>query len=430
MKTVMWSELSSEEKINILKRPEVLQSDELRLKVQDLKLQVKNQGDKAVRELTKTFDKVELDSFQVSKDEIQSAYQVVDSEFLAALQVAIKNIESFHKAQKQNIITVETMPGVECKQVVRPIEKVGLYVPGGTAPLPSTVMMLAMPAQIAGCQLKVMCTPPRPDGTVDPHILVAADMCKVDEIYKVGGVQAIAAMAYGTTSISKVDKIFGPGNSWVTEAKSQVSLDPKGASIDMPAGPSEVMVVADSTASPESVAADLLSQAEHGADSQVVLVTNSISLIEDVEFNIRKFCNSLKRTDLIKQSLKHAVFIEASDVEFIEIINMYAPEHLILNTKNCEELVDKVNNAGSIFVGPWSPESVGDYASGTNHVLPTYGYAKVFGGVNLDSFMKKITVQKLSQQGLNNIAPTVLKLAETEGLDAHARAVQVRVDNV
>ena len=334
MKTVMWSELSSEEKINILKRPEVLQSDELRLKVQDLKLQVKNQGDKAVRELTKTFDKVELDSFQVSKDEIQSAYQVVDSEFLAALQVAIKNIESFHKAQKQNIITVETMPGVECKQVVRPIEKVGLYVPGGTAPLPSTVMMLAMPAQIAGCQLKVMCTPPRPDGTVDPHILVAADMCKVDEIYKVGGVQAIAAMAYGTTSISKVDKIFGPGNSWVTEAKSQVSLDPKGASIDMPAGPSEVMVVADSTASPESVAADLLSQAEHGADSQVVLVTNSISLIEDVEFNIRKFCNSLKRTDLIKQSLKHAVFIEASDVEFIEIINMYAPEHLILNTKN------------------------------------------------------------------------------------------------
>lgn len=430
MKTVMWSELSFDEKINTLKRPEVLQSDELRLKVQELKLQVKNHGDKAVRELTKTFDKVELDSFLVTKTEIQSAYQAVEPDFLEALQVAIKNIESFHKAQKQDVLTVETMPGVECKQVARPIEKVGLYVPGGTAPLPSTVMMLAMPAQIAGCGLKVMCTPPRPDGTVDPHILVAADMCKVDEIYKVGGVQAIAAMAYGTTSISKVDKIFGPGNSWVTEAKSQVSLDPKGASIDMPAGPSEVMVVADSSASPESVAADLLSQAEHGADSQVVLVTNSISLIEDVEFNIRKFCNSLKRTDLIKQSLKHAVFIEASDFEFIEIINMYAPEHLILNTKNCDELVEKVNNSGSIFVGPWSPESVGDYASGTNHVLPTYGYAKVFGGVNLDSFMKKITVQKLSEQGLKNIAPTVIKLADTEGLDAHALAVKVRLRNV
>ena len=424
---MLWSDLTPDEKLKILKRPEVLQSDELRLKVQELKLQVKNQGDKAVRELTKRFDQVELDSFKVSKPEVQSAYQAVDSEFLSAIQTAIKNIESFHKAQQQTEISVETMPGVECKQVVRPIEKVGLYVPGGTAPLPSTVMMLAMPAQIAGCSLKVMCTPPRPDGTVDPHILVAADMCKVDEVYKVGGVQAIAAMAYGTTSISKVDKIFGPGNSWVTEAKSQVSLDPKGASIDMPAGPSEVMVVADSTASPESVAADLLSQAEHGADSQVVLVTNSISLIEDVEFNIRKFCNSLKRTELIKQSLKHAVFIEASDFEFIEIINMYAPEHLILNTKNCEELVDKVNNAGSIFVGPWSPESVGDYASGTNHVLPTYGYAKVFGGVNLDSFMKKITVQKLSEQGLNNIAPSVLKLAETEGLDAHALAVKVRL---
>lgn len=428
MKTVLWNELTQEEKLNTLKRPEQLQSDELRLRVQELKLKVKEQGDRAVKELTKFFDKVELDQLKVSSDEVQSAYQAVDAEFLSSCDQAIKNIQAFHEKQLSGELVVETMPGVTCKQVVRPIEKVGLYVPGGTAPLPSTVLMLSMPALIAGCSLKIICTPPRQDGTVDPHILVAADMCKVDEIYKIGGVQAIAAMAYGTQSVPKVDKIFGPGNSWVTEAKSQVSLDPLGAAIDMPAGPSEVMVVADKNACAESVAADLLSQAEHGDDSQVVLVTDSISLIEDVEFNIRKFCNQLSRTELIKASLKHAVFIEASESEYIEIINSYAPEHLILNTNNAEELVAMVNNAGSIFVGPWSPESVGDYASGTNHVLPTYGYARVYGGVNIDSFTKKITVQSLTKAGLKNIAPTVLKLAETEGLDAHALAVKVRMD--
>lgn len=428
MRSVLWSELNSDEKKEILSRPQQLQSDELKLRVQELRLQVKQQGDRAVKELTKIFDKVEIEQLKVSKSEIQSAYQAVDSDFLESCNVAIKNIEKFHKAQKTEDIEVETMPGIVCKQVTRAIEKVGLYVPGGTAPLPSTVLMLATPAHIAGCSLKIMCSPPRPDGTIDPHILVAADLCKVDEIYKAGGVQAISAMAYGTETVPKVDKVFGPGNSWVTEAKAQVSLDPQGAAMDMPAGPSEVMVVADSTASPESVAADLLSQAEHGEDSQVILVTNSISLMEDVEFNIRKFRNQLKRTEIIKNALKHAVFIEASDFEFLEIINSYAPEHLIINTNKADELGEKVNNAGSIFIGPWSPESVGDYASGTNHVLPTYGYARVFGGLNLDSFSKKITVQKLSKIGLQNIAPYVLKLAETEGLDAHALAVKVRLD--
>jgi len=323
---------------------------------------------------------------------------------------------------------VETMPGVRCERVSRPIDAVGLYVPAGTAPLPSAAVMLAVPAVIAGCGTKIVCTPPRPDGRADPAVVVAAVRAGVTDIFKIGGAQAVAAMAYGTASVPKVGKIFGPGNAWVTCAKSVVSADPDGAAIDMPAGPSEVLVIADDSASAEFVASDLLSQAEHGVDSQVVLVTTSAALADAVEAQVDEQLRSLSRADIARGSLQHARLVIVDDLETaVAVSNRYAPEHLILQCRDARALLPAITNAGSVFVGEWTPESVGDYCSGTNHVLPTYGYARSYSGLSLDQFMRGMTVQELTRDGLAGLSGAVVTLAGLEGLDAHAAAVTRRL---
>lgn len=343
-----------------------------------------------------------------------------------ALEQAYNNISKFHKAQKAQPIKVETMPGVVCEQVTRPINKVGLYIPGGSAPLPSTVLMLGVPAQIAGCRKVVLCSPP----PIADEILYVAKLCNIDEVYNLGGGQAIAAMAYGTETVTKVDKIFGPGNAYVTEAKRQVSNDFRGAAIDMPAGPSEVLVIADETADADFIAADLLSQAEHGPDSQVVLVTPSPVLADQVTDAVQKQLKVLSRASIAEKALASSLIIIAESLtQAVSISNYYGPEHLIVQTRNPRELVPLLDNAGSIFLGDWSPESVGDYASGTNHVLPTYGYTRTYSSLGLADFSKRMTVQELTADGLQLLAPTVVTMAEAEGLDAHKRAVTIRVEN-
>jgi len=317
---------------------------------------------------------------------------------------------------------------VVCERVSRPVPAVGLYVPAGSAPLPSTAIMLAVPASLAGCPLRVICTPPRPDGRADPAVVVAAMACGVDQIYKAGGAQAVAAMAYGTATIPKVDKIFGPGNAWVTEAKTQVATDPAGAALDMPAGPSEVMVVADATADPEFIALDLMSQAEHGPDSQAILVCTDAGLIEATHQAVAAALPALPRREIIAAALSHSVALQTADLdEAFEIVDRYAPEHLIIQVENPRQYIEKINNAGSVFLGPWTPESVGDYCSGTNHVLPTYGYARSYSGLSVSSFQKQLTFQELSRDGLEGLGNTVTTLAGLEGLDAHAEAVRVRL---
>ncbi|SQA36665.1 histidinol dehydrogenase HisD [Vibrio harveyi] len=344
-----------------------------------------------------------------------------------ALEQAYENIAKFHKAQKPQPIKVETQPGVVCEQVTRPIQKVGLYIPGGSAPLPSTVLMLGVPAKIAGCRKVVLCSPP----PIADEILYVAKLCGIDEVYNVGGGQAVAAMAYGTETVSKVDKIFGPGNAYVTEAKRQVSNDFRGAAIDMPAGPSEVLVIADETADPDFIAADLLSQAEHGPDSQVVLVTPSPVLADQVTDAVQRQLKELSRADIAEQALASSLIIIAESLtQSVSISNYYGPEHLIVQTKNPRELLPLLDNAGSIFLGDWSPESAGDYASGTNHVLPTYGYTRTYSSLGLADFSKRMTIQELSADGLKNLAPTVVTMAEAEGLDAHKRAVTIRVEKL
>ncbi len=344
-----------------------------------------------------------------------------------ALEQAYNNISKFHKAQKAQPIKVETMPGVVCEQVTRPINKVGLYIPGGSAPLPSTVLMLGVPAQIAGCRKVVLCSPP----PIADEILYVAKLCNIDEVYNLGGGQAIAAMAYGTETVTKVDKIFGPGNAYVTEAKRQVSNDFRGAAIDMPAGPSEVLVIADETADANFIAADLLSQAEHGPDSQVVLVTPSPVLADQVTDAVQKQLKVLSRASIAEKALASSLIIIAESLtQAVSISNYYGPEHLIVQTRNPRELVPLLDNAGSIFLGDWSPESVGDYASGTNHVLPTYGYTRTYSSLGLADFSKRMTVQELTADGLQLLAPTVVTMAEAEGLDAHKRAVTIRVEKL
>ena len=409
----------------ILKRP-VLNMETLRGTVCEVLDRVKAEGDKAVMEYEERFDKVKLDSLAVTEAEMKEAEQNVPIELKVAILLAQRNIYTFHKKQKFETKKVETMEGVTCWQKAVGIEKVGLYIPGGTAPLFSTVLMLAVPARVAGCKEIVLCTPPNKEGKIHPAILYAAQISGVSKIFKAGGVQAIGAMAYGTESVPKVYKIFGPGNQYVMAAKQQVSLHD--VAIDMPAGPSEVEVIADETANPAFVAADLLSQAEHGVDSQVVLITTSEKLMEEVEYEVQHQLSRLPRWEIAEKALANSKLILVKDMEeAIAMTNEYAPEHLIIETKDYMELAEKVVNAGSVFLGSLTPESAGDYASGTNHTLPTNGYAKAYSGVSLDSFIRKITFQEINREGIQNIGPAIEVMAAHEQLDAHKNAVSVRL---
>ena len=390
---------------------------------------VKANGDKAVLEYAEQFDRVKLESLAVTPEEMKEAEAQVPIELKVAILLAQRNIYTFHKKQKFEGKKVETMEGVTCGQKAVGIEKVGLYVPGGTAPLFSTVLMLAVPAKIAGCKEIVLCTPPNKEGKVNPAILYAAQVAGVSKIFKAGGVQAIGAMAYGTESVPKVYKIFGPGNQYVMAAKQMVAMHD--VAIDMPAGPSEVEVIADETANPKFVAADLLSQAEHGLDSQVVLVTTSEKLLEEVEYEVQHQLARLPRWQIAEKSLENSKLILVKDMdEALEITNEYAPEHLIVETKDYMEVAEKVVNAGSVFLGSYTPESAGDYASGTNHTLPTNGYAKAYSGVSLDSFIRKITFQEINREGIQNIGPAIEVMAAHEQLDAHKNAVTVRLNSL
>ncbi|MBE4201314.1 histidinol dehydrogenase [Vibrio parahaemolyticus] len=427
MRTVVWQSLSEEQQDAILERPAIAEGANITAAVADVIAKVRTQGDAALLELTEKFDRVKPESIRVPSKEINAASERLSAEMKQALEQAYSNIAKFHKAQKPQPIKVETQPGVMCEQVTRPIQKVGLYIPGGSAPLPSTVLMLGVPAKIAGCRKVVLCSPP----PIADEILYVAKLCGIDEVYNVGGGQAVAAMAYGTKSVSKVDKIFGPGNAYVTEAKRQVSNDFRGAAIDMPAGPSEVLVIADETAEPDFIAADLLSQAEHGPDSQVVLVTPSPIVADQVTDVVQRQLKALSRADIAQKALASSlIIISESITQAVSISNYYGPEHLIVQTKNPRELLPLLDNAGSIFLGDWSPESAGDYASGTNHVLPTYGYTRTYSSLGLADFSKRMTVQELSAEGLQNLAPTVVTMAEAEGLDAHKRAVTIRVEKL
>jgi histidinol dehydrogenase len=425
-----WSDLQAAEKDAILARPAVNSDSTIRGDVTAIVAAVRAGGDDAIRKLTRRFDGADLETVRVTEEEFSAASAQFGHTVLQAIDLAIANVRRFHEQQLPQDISIETMPGVRCERRSQPIESVGLYVPAGTAPLPSAAIMLAVPSSIAGCPVRIMCTPPRSDGSADPAVLVAAARAGVTEIYKVGGAQAIAAMAYGTESVPKVSKIFGPGNAWVTSAKSIVSADPYGASIDMPAGPSEVLIIADETATADFVAADLLSQAEHGVDSQVVLVTSDADLVEHVQQSIASQLDQLTRADIARSALTHSRAILVQDMDAaVEVSNRYAPEHLILQCENARSLLPVLRNAGSIFVGQWSPESVGDYCSGTNHVLPTYGFARTYSGLGVEQFMRQTTVQELTRDGLSGLAEAVITLAHLEGLDAHAKAVSIRLAN-
>jgi histidinol dehydrogenase len=412
----------------ILQRP-TIDANNLLPKVQAILDLVKERGDDAVKESTLSFDQVSLSSIQLSAEQLSEYANALDSNVKKAIEVAKTNIEKFHQTQFQKVEKMETMPGVWCWRKMVGIEKVGIYIPGGTAPLFSTVLMLGIPAILAGCKEIILCTPPNKDGSIHPAIAYAANLIGIKNVFTIGGVQAIAAMAFGTESVPKVYKIFGPGNQYVTAAKQLVQQN--GTAIDMPAGPSEVCVWADETAVPEFVAADLLSQAEHGADSQVLLVASNEVVVEKIEQALTIQLNQLSRKEFASLALANSKAIVMNDAtNALELINEYAPEHLILSIQNAEMFAEKVINAGSVFIGNYSPESVGDYASGTNHTLPTNGYAKAYSGVSIDSFVKKITFQQLTERGLTNIAQTVIEMAKAESLDAHANAVQIRVDTI
>ena len=412
----------------LLQRPN-FEAAELLPKVQSILDAVALEGDAALLRFSATFDQVQLKSLCIDPVLIQAAEALVAPALKTAIQSAKVNIEIFHQAQLKKEEKIETMPGVWCWRKSVGIEKVGIYIPGGTAPLFSTVLMLGIPAKLAGCKEVILCTPPRKDGTVDPAILYTAGLVGIQQIYTIGGAQAIAAMAYGTAIVPKVFKIFGPGNQYVTAAKQLVQQ--QGVAIDMPAGPSEVCVYADETAVPSFVAADLLSQAEHGADSQVLLIASNSNIVEQVQLELTQQLANLPRADFATKALGHSkAIVIASREDTIQLINAYAPEHLILSVDNALVVAEKIINAGSVFIGNYSPESVGDYASGTNHTLPTNGYAKAYSGVSVDSFVKKITFQQLTEMGLKNIAQTVIQMASGEQLEAHAQAVAIRVKDI
>lgn len=409
----------------IIKRP-VFENASLEKVVKKILEKVKTKGDKAIRKYTKDFDGVKLKKLTVSEKEIKGAENLLSQELKDAIQQAKSNIEKFHRSQIEETKVIETMPGINCWRRSIGIEKVGIYIPGGSAPLFSTVLMLAIPATIAGCKEIILCTPPSKDGSINPAILYTANLCGVKKIFKAGGVQAIAAMSFGTETIPKVFKIFGPGNQYVTAAKQLIQKER--IAIDIPAGPSEVLVIADETAVPEFVAADLLSQAEHGADSQVILLTTSELVVEKVQQSMKEQLKELTRKEIAEKALANSKIVLLNSIdEAIDVSNLYAPEHLILSCENAEELIGKIISAGSVFIGNYSPESVGDYASGTNHTLPTNGYAAMYSGVSVDSFVKKVTFQQLTKEGLTNIGKTVMQMAEAEGLDAHKNAVAIRL---
>ncbi|MBK4772260.1 MAG: histidinol dehydrogenase [Pantoea sp. Morm] len=424
MQPIDWQACSADQQQALLQRPAISASASISATVQDVLVQVKQQGDAALRAFSARFDKAQVENLRVSAAEMQAAGERLSDNLKQAMADAMANIETFHNAQILPPVDVETQPGVRCQQITRPVKSVGLYIPGGSAPLFSTVLMLATPARIAGCGRVVLCSPP----PIADEILYAAQLCGVQEVFQVGGAQAIAALAFGTESVPKVDKIFGPGNAYVTEAKRQVSQRLDGAAIDMPAGPSEVLVIADEGATPAFVASDLLSQAEHGPDSQVILLTPSRQLAEGVALAVEQQLVQLPRAATARQALESSRLIVAQDLaQCVEISNQYGPEHLIIQTRQPRALVEEITSAGSVFLGDWSPESAGDYASGTNHVLPTYGYTATCSSLGLADFQKRMTVQELTPQGFLNLAATIETLAAAEQLDAHKNAVTLRV---
>ncbi|MFV1883777.1 MAG: histidinol dehydrogenase [Balneola sp.] len=427
MKSYQYSSLKQPEIDTLAKRPKMEFTSVFGI-VEPILKEVEKDGDNALKALTSKFEGAELKSVTIKPNEVSV---FLSEEIKTAIDTAFDNIHRFHEAQKTLPLEVETMTGITCRRVVRPIERVGLYVPGGTAVLPSTAMMLAIPAMIAGCSTIVLATPPREDGSIAPEIVYIAQKAKVNKILLAGGAQAVAAMAFGTESVPKVDKIFGPGNQYVTAAKMILQNSEAQISIDMPAGPSEVLVIADEQANPAYVAADLLSQAEHGADSQVVLVATSQFDLEALEQELEKQLNQLPRKEMASKALENSFSLIVDSLnDAFDFSNIYAPEHLIVNVKDAEDYADQIKNAGSVFFGQFTPESVGDYASGTNHTLPTYGYARMYSGVNLASFQKSITMQTLTEEGIRNIGPTVEILAELEGLEAHKNAVTIRLKDL
>jgi histidinol dehydrogenase len=424
-----WNSLDAAGRRAALARPEVRSREDVNRIARELIERVRREGDAALRELTARFDGAKSASLAVSKAEFEEARRAVTPEQVAALERAIANVQRFHQAQAPKPLLLEMQPGVRCEQVIRPIASVGLYVPAGTAALPSSVIMLGVPALVAGVPKRVLCTPPRPDGRANPSVLVAAELCGIERVFKVGGAHAIAAMAYGTESIPKVDKIFGPGSGWVTAAKQIVANDPEAATCDLPAGPSEVLVVADETARASFVASDLLAQAEHDTQAQGILVTNRRSLAEEVAAEVHLQRAELTRKAILGQSLDSCRAILVSDLEAaFSVVNAYAPEHLILQIRKPREWLARLESAGSVFIGPWSPEPIGDYCSGPNHVLPTFGAARTVSGLSVRDFVKTIAVQELSPAGLRALAPTAVTLAKLEGLDAHANAIQRRLE--
>ena len=426
---INWSTLSDAEKTEALSRPAMADSESLRNTVAGILADVTSRGDDAVLEYTRKFDCPSLEALQLSTEARDALAAQVTAEVQDAIKTAFNNVKQFHEAQYPEDIRLTTTPGVVCEQRFTGLEAVGLYIPGGSAPLPSTVMMLGVPSLVAGCKRRVLCTPPNAEQQIAPEIAFAANLCGIEEIYLCGGAQAIAAMAFGTDTITKVDKIFGPGNSFVTEAKQQVSQRADGAAIDMPAGPSEVLVLADANASAEFVASDLLSQAEHGPDSQAILVSESQALIEATKTEVTAQLARLSRESIASKAMQNARYILADSVEqAIEVSNAYAPEHLIVQIDNARDYLPAIKHAGSIFLGPWSPESAGDYASGTNHVLPTYGYARNYSSLGLLDFMRRYTIQELSEDGMRNLGPAIMQLADAEGLDAHRDAVRYRLE--
>lgn len=423
-----WSRLSASERRDALRRPAQAAADEVHRGARQTIAEVRARGDAALIELTQRFDGVTLDQLEVTSEEFAEAERALSAAQLSALKRAIANVQRFHEAQLAMPLSLETSPGVRCERHYRAIESVGLYVPAGVAPLPSAAIMLAVPAKIAGCKTTVLCTPPRKDGRADPAVLVIAGLCGVNRVFKLGGAQAIAAMAYGSESVPKVDKVFGPGNAWVTAAKILVANDPDGAALDLPAGPSEVLVIADHTARADFVAADLLAQAEHSADAQAILVSTSRELIEAVMIELEAQMRRLGRERTLRESINHARLFLVSELEdAFALSNEYAPEHLIIETETPRIWLPRVQNAGSVFLGAWTPETMGDYCSGTNHVLPTYGFARAYSGLSLTDFLKRMTVQELTADGLRDLGPTAMTIAAMEGLDAHANAVQVRL---
>jgi histidinol dehydrogenase len=423
-----WARLDPASRRELLRRPAQRDQQETLAGARAIVERVRREGDRALRQLTAEHDQVHLEDLRVSDAEIEQAATALSPNEKRAIEIAIGTVRAFHRAQQTPPLRVETAPGVVCERIALPLQAIGMYVPAGTAPLPSSALMIGVPAQLAACPTRVLCTPPRRDGRADPGVLYTARACGATHVFKAGGAQAVAAMAYGTETVPKVDKIFGPGNAWVTAAKQLVAMDPEGAAYDMPAGPSEVLVVADHAAHPEFVASDLLAQAEHSADAQVLLVTTSRDLAHAVNREIERQMARLTRSRIIRAALEGSRIILVDGLETaLEVANQYAPEHLIIETERPRDLLAGVRHAGSVFLGAWTPEPMGDYCSGTNHVLPTYGYARSFSGLSLADFMRQMTVQELTPEGIAGLGPVAQTLAMLEGLDAHANAVTVRL---